>query len=330
MRNPLPAKIPICLRLLRARFHICTASLIEVIESERRELLRGTLLQGIGGFYTAMDADGRRCVLRAQRKLKRARQIPKIGDYVEMTPGTGDGDGWIEAILPRRNELLRPPVANIDKVVLTASAAAPEADLTLIDRMLTAARRAGIEAMLAVTKSEMNPNRAREILAQYRGAGIALHAVSAVTGSGVDALRDALRGSVHAFAGQSGAGKSTLINALYALHQDTGDLSEKIERGKNTTRRCELIPVVGGGMVLDTPGFSLLETELIDPVELQSFWKEFEPYQGTCYFQPCRHASEPKCGVRAAVERGEIDPERHARYVALLNEMQIKWRERYD
>ena len=146
----------------------------------------------------------------------------------------------------------------------------------------------------------------------------------------MEALREALRGSVHALAGQSGAGKSTLINALYALSLETGGLSEKIERGKNTTRRSELIPLPSGGMVLDTPGFSLLDAELFDPVELQDSYPEFEPYAGQCYFKPCYHATEPKCRVLEAVAAGEIDAQRHGRYVELLNEMKIKWRERYD
>ncbi len=292
--------------------------------------MQGTILRGIGGFYTVMDESGALHTLRAQRKLRRERTKPKVGDRVEMLPGAEGEDGWIQAILPRRNELTRPPVANIDRIVIVASAAAPAADLPLVDSMLLAARRRGIEPLLAVSKCELNPDGAREIAAQYRGAGIRVLAVSARTGENVEALREALRGSVHALAGQSGAGKSTLINALYALSLETGGLSEKIERGKNTTRRSELIPLPSGGMVLDTPGFSLLDAELFDPVELQDSYPEFEPYAGQCYFKPCYHATEPKCRVLEAVAAGEIDAQRHGRYVELLNEMKIKWRERYD
>ena len=292
--------------------------------------MQGTILRGIGGFYTVMDESGALHTLRAQRKLRRERTKPKVGDRVEMLPGAEGEDGWIQAILPRRNELTRPPVANIDRIVIVASAAAPAADLPLVDSMLLAARRRGIEPLLAVSKYELNPDGAREIAAQYRGAGIRVLAVSARTGENVEALREALRGSVHALAGQSGAGKSTLINALYALSLETGGLSEKIERGKNTTRRSELIPLPSGGMVLDTPGFSLLDAELFDPVELQDSYPEFEPYAGQCYFKPCYHATEPKCRVLEAVAAGEIDAQRHERYVELLNEMEIKWRERYD
>ena len=292
--------------------------------------MQGTILRGIGGFYTVMDESGALHTLRAQRKLRRERTKPKVGDRVEMLPGAEGEDGWIQAILPRRNELTRPPVANIDRIVIVASAAAPAADLPLVDSMLLAARRRGIEPLLAVSKYELNPDGAREIASQYRGAGIRVLAVSARTGENVEALRESLRGSVHALAGQSGAGKSTLINALYALSLETGGLSEKIERGKNTTRRSELIPLPSGGMVLDTPGFSLLDAELFDPVELQDSYPEFEPYAGQCYFKPCYHATEPKCRVLEAVAAGEIDAQRHGRYVELLNEMKIKWRERYD
>ena len=212
--------------------------------------MQGTILRGIGGFYTAMDDDGALYTLRAQRKLRRDRMKPKVGDRVEMTPGTGEEEGWLQAILPRRNELDRPPVANIDRIVLVAASAAPQADLPLMDRMLVAARRRGIQPILVVSKCELDAQRAREIIEQYRGAQVSAIAVSAHTGENVDALREMLRGSVHALAGQSGAGKSSLINALYGLELETGSLSEKIERGKNTTRASELIPLSGGGMVM--------------------------------------------------------------------------------
>ncbi len=291
--------------------------------------MRGTILRGIGGFYTVMDEQGRTYTLRAQRKLRRGGK-PKVGDHVEMMPGTGEEDGWIEAIMPRRNELDRPPVANIDRVVIVASAATPQADLMLVDRMLVAARRREIEPVLVVSKLELNRQVAEEFLDQYRGAEARALAVSARTGEGLEELREILAGSVHALAGQSGAGKSTLINALYGTHLETGGLSEKIERGKNTTRRSELIPLPQGGMVLDTPGFSLLEGVPFDPVELQNYYPEFENCAGQCFFQPCYHASEPRCRVLEAVAGGEINRARHDRYVELLNEMKIKWRERYD
>lgn len=292
--------------------------------------MQGTILRGIGSFYYVLDEAGAVHQVRAQRKLRRERLKPKVGDRVTFTPGEGEEDGWIHAILPRRNELVRPPVANIDAVVIAAAAAAPLPDLSMVDRLLVNARRSHIEARLVITKCDLDEGLADDILRQYRGAQCAPMKVSASTGEGVDALRECLSGRVHALAGQSGAGKSTLINALYGLSLETGGLSRKIDRGKNTTRSCELIPVAGGGMVLDTPGFSLLETEMFDPVELPESYPEFVPFNGQCFFQPCYHASEPKCAVRAAVAAGEIDEKRHGRYVEILNDTRQRWRERYD
>ncbi len=292
--------------------------------------LKGTILQGIGGFYYAMDESGTVHTLRAQGKLRRERLKPKVGDVVELTPSEGEEHGWILRILPRRNELTRPPVANIDVIVVVAAAATPDPDLMMVDRLLLNARRAGIAARLVINKSDLDAATASDIAEQYRGAEVDPMMVCADTGEGLDALRKALRGKVHALAGQSGAGKSTMINALYGLDLETGSLSRKIERGKNTTRHCQLIPVEGGGMVLDTPGFSLLETELFDPVELKESWPEFAPCEGKCYFQPCYHATEPRCAVRDAVAAGEIDARRHERYAALLDEMKQRWRDRYD
>ena len=292
--------------------------------------MQGTIMRGIGGFYYAMDDAGSVHTLRAQGKLRRERLKPKVGDRVEITPGEGEEHGWIHHILPRRNELVRPPVANIDVIVIVAAAATPDPDLMMVDRLLVNARRAGIEAQLVINKCDLDADRAEDIARQYRGAQVHPLRVCAETGEGLDALRAALRGKVHALAGQSGAGKSTMINALYGLSEETGGLSRKIERGKNTTRQCALIPVPGGGMVLDTPGFSLLETEVFDPVELKEAYPELAPYEGKCYFQPCYHATEPRCAAREAVAEGRIDAQRHERYVALLEDMKLRWRNRYD
>ena len=292
--------------------------------------MQGIILKGIGGFYYALDDGGEVYQVRAQRKLRRERLKPKVGDRVEITPGDGEEDGWIHRILPRRNELVRPPVANIDQVVIVASAAAPQPDLMMVDRLMINARRSHIAVRLVISKCDLDEGGARAILDQYRGAEVSPMRVSAVTGEGIDALRESLAGKVHALAGQSGAGKSTLINALYGLTLETGALSQRIDRGKNTTRSCELIPVPGGGMVLDTPGFSLLETEVFDPVEIRDSYPEFAHDEGGCYFQPCYHASEPRCAVRDAVAAGDIDAQRHGRYVEILNDMRQRWRDRYD
>ena len=291
--------------------------------------MRGILLKGIGGFYYAQDAEGQVYTLRAQGKLRHDRMKPKVGDCVEFSPGTGEEHGWIQRIEPRKNELTRPPVANVDVILVVVASATPQPDLLLADRLILNARRAGISVKLVVSKCDLDRASAEEILKQYRGADVDPIAVSVQDGTGLDPLRESLKGKTHALAGQSGAGKSTLINALYGLNVETGDLSRKIERGKNTTRHCELIPVPGG-MVLDTPGFSLLENDAFDPVELKEKYPEFVPYEGKCFFHPCYHATEPKCAVLDAVQNGNIDANRHARYVELLNEAKERWRDRYD
>ena len=292
--------------------------------------MQGIILRGIGGFYYALDEAGCEHTLRAQGKIRRERLKPKVGDWVEISPGEGEEHGWIHRILPRRNELVRPPVANIDVIVIVVAAATPDPDLMLVDRLMLNARRSHIEVRMAINKCDLTSQSAMEIARQYRAAKVEPILSSARTGVGIDALRTCLKGKVHALAGQSGAGKSTLINRLYGLTLEAGDLSRKIERGKNTTRHCELIPVPEGGMVLDTPGFSLLETDIFDPLEIKESYPELVDYEGQCYFQPCYHTAEPRCAVRDAVASGRIDGERYARYVALSDEMKLRWRDRYD
>ena len=290
--------------------------------------LEGLITKGVGGFYTAVAPDGCAHTLHAQAKLRRQKLTPMVGDHVRFQPGPEGEEGWLMAILPRKNSLTRPPVANIDKVLLVVAAASPEADLLLLDRMLLAARQVGIRPVVAVNKADLDPEKAEAIRSAYQGAADGAFLVSARSGEGVDALREALSGSVHALAGQSGAGKSTLINRLYGLKLVTGQVS-RIERGKHTTRHSELIRLPGGGMVLDTPGFSLLESQLLEPIHLKESYPEFAPYEGNCRFSPCAHASEPGCAVREAVG-GAIDPGRHERYKIIFDEMTQRWKDRYD
>lgn len=287
-------------------------------------------MRGVGGFYTVMDQAGRCYTLRAQAKLRRQRLTPLVGDYVRFTLGEGEENSWLTAILPRRNSLIRPAVANIDYLVITLSAGFPKADLLLADRLLLLCRQAGISPLVAVNKAEEDPQGALALAQQYRGGAAGTFVLSAVTGQGVEALGEALGGTVHAFGGQSGVGKSTLINRLYGLELSTGALSEKIDRGKHTTRHTQLIQVPGGGKVLDTPGFSLLEMKTMDPAELAGLYPEFQPYGDKCRFQPCAHYKEPGCAVKEAVEAGLVSGERHGRYCELYEEMRERWRERYD
>lgn len=292
--------------------------------------MRGVVISGIGGLFTVRNTEGESFHLRAQSKLRHKKLKPLTGDFVEFEPGTGDEDGWLSDILPRNNELVRPPVANIDVMCIVISASVPKADLLLADRLLIFAGMNKIRAMIVINKADEDTQQAEKISAQYASAGCDRVIVSAQTGYGIEELKRMLQGTVHVFCGQSGVGKSSLMNRLYGFSAEVGEISEKIERGKNTTRHCELRPVDGGGMVLDTPGFSLLELPLMEPEKLRERIPELIPYEGKCRFLGCVHISEPDCPVRDAVEAGTIDRERYQRYRILFDDMRERWRNRYD
>ena len=292
-------------------------------------MLRGVIVRGMGGLYTARTPAGEEYVLRCKKKFRRMGLSPLVGDEICFTPGVEEEHGWLEEILPRRTVCLRPPVANVE-LLLIVVAPVPGPDLLLVDRLLVRARQQELSAALVVNKSELDPSLAQTLAAQYAGAGVPVTAVSAREGMGFDALRTVMGTRLCCFTGQSGVGKSTLLNALTGLRQETGEISEKIQRGKNTTRHAELLEA-GGLRVLDTAGFSLLELEdRMDPVELKDAYPEFYPYEGRCRFAPCYHASEPGCAVTAAVEAGEVDAERVRRYRLLLEDVRKAWKERYD
>ena len=290
---------------------------------------RGTLVKGMGGFYTVADEDGTRYTLRCKKKFRHQRITPLVGDEVLFTPGEGEEHGWVEEIRPRRSECLRPPVANVELLIIVV-APSPEPDMLLVDRMMVRARQQGMAVALVVNKCELNEELPERLRREYRGAEVPVLAVSAREERGLEALRQRMAGRLCCLSGQSGVGKSTILSHLLGLTLETGELSERIQRGKNTTRHAELL--MGGGVrVLDTAGFSLLELdEKLEPVQLKDYYPEFLPHEGACRFQPCYHDREPGCDVQAAVGAGEIDPARLGRYRSLLAEVRQTWRERYD
>jgi ribosome biogenesis GTPase len=292
--------------------------------------IKGRIIKGVGGFYYALDGNGEEFTLRAQGKLRRGQQKPLVGDYIEFEPGKGKEEGWILELLPRKNALIRPPVANLDALVITLSASDPQADLLLCDRLIVFARKNNIVPMIVVNKLDENSVFPQSVTDQYGESRVCIYKVSAKTGQGLTELKSALKGLTFAFAGQSGVGKSSLINALYGETQETGDISEKISRGKNTTRFCRLIPLEGDGAALDTPGFSLLELDIMEPEKLASFYPEFETGDEKCRFSPCFHANEPDCAVKWKLFNGEISKERYERYIILLDELRERWNRRYD
>ena len=291
--------------------------------------MEGSILRGIGSFYTVLcDEDGREYTLRAQKKLRHQRLTPMVGDRVRFTPGQGEEDGWLEEILPRRSMLVRPSVANVDMLMLVV-ASVPAPDLLLCDKLILRATQGSMTPAICVNKIDLGDGLARQIEAEYAGTQLRVFSVSAHTGEGVGALREAMRGRVTCLAGQSAVGKSSLLNALFGLSLETGGLSRKTERGRHTTRRAEMM-ALDGMFVLDTPGFSLLELEdAIEPEAFAQLYPEYNALAGACRFQPCLHDREPGCAVHAAVDRGELSAARWARYRELLGEVREKWKGRY-
>ncbi len=291
--------------------------------------MQGRIILGLGGLYTVRDTMGAEYVLRAKGKFRRMQLTPLVGDNVLFTPGAGDEHGWVDEILPRTSVSIRPPAANVQLLIVVV-APSPAPDLLLVDRLLIGAHQQQMDVLLAVNKKDLDPKLPDRLEKEYEKAGVGFLSMSAYKADGLQALREKMRGRLCCMAGQSGVGKSTLLNALFGLELKTGEISQRIERGRHTTRHAELLEK-DGLAVLDTPGFSLLEMDKpLDPVQLQEYYPEFEPYQNQCRFSPCYHHTEPGCRVMAAVQNGELNRERVLRYQTLLGEWKQTWRERYD
>ena len=281
-------------------------------------MTEGIILKGIGGFYYVDTADGL-IECKARGRFRKTVGKPIVGDRVTLEVQPEDGTGYLLDIAPRKNSLVRPAVANLDLVVAVASAASPVTDPFLIDKVTAIAVHKEIGVLVVINKTDENPGD--ELFETYQKSGIDVLRVSALTGEGIDALKARLRGRVAAFAGNSGVGKSSVLNRIDPqFGAEVGAISDRIGRGKHTTRHVELHPIEGGGYIADTPGFSSFETEQMDLVlaeDLQYAFPEFEPYIGQCQFTGCAHVKEKGCAVLAAVAAGEIAKSRHESYVEL-------------
>lgn len=295
---------------------------------EEEKYMQGVLVRGVGSFYTVADPAGRYYTLRCKKKFRHLHLSPLPGDEVLFVPGEGESNGWLEEIFPRRTLCIRPPAANVTRMIIVL-APVPAPDFLLVDRLLAQAVSQKMDAVIVVNKSEIDSTLEERVRREYASCGFRVIAVSAMTGEGIAALQEAMEGELCCFAGQSGVGKSSLINCLLGIERETGALSEKIARGKNTTRHAELL--MGKGLrIMDTAGFSLLENEAgLAPEKLKEYWLEFHPYEGKCRFDSCLHDREPGCAVTRAAEEGQVSQERLERYRTLLAEVRQSWKERY-
>ncbi len=274
------------------------------------------IIKALSGFYYVQTEDGV-VECRARGRFRRQDQSPLVGDFVRITR---QGDkGVLEALLPRKNAFIRPAVANIDQLVVLASCAIPVTEPFLIDRVLAIAQLQSVPALVVVNKDDLAP--AQPLAEIYRRAGVPVLVTSAETGEGIEALREALAGKLSCLTGNSGVGKSSLLNrACPQLQLPVGEVSEKLGRGRHTTRHIELYSLGSNTFVADTPGFSAFDTErmeLVHKEQLQYAFPEFAPYLGHCQFPDCAHRKEPGCAVRKALAEGKIGQTRYSSYERL-------------
>ena len=282
--------------------------------------MEGTILKALSGFYYVDDGENV-TACRGRGKLRHAKVTPLVGDRVEFTP-LGGGQGALETVLPRKNQFYRPAVANIDQLVIIASQAIPITDPFLIDRVTVIAEGNRCESLICINKCDLASGA--DLAAIYQAAGFPTLQVSAETGEGLEELRARIAGKISAFTGNSGVGKSSILNALQpGLALKTGEVSQKLGRGRHTTRHVELIRLSCGALVADTPGFSSFELdkgELCRKEELAGRFREFTPYLDQCRFQDCAHIKEKGCAVLSAVRAGKIPGSRHESYVRLYEQ----------
>ena len=275
------------------------------------------IVKALSGFYYVQTPDGI-VECRARGRFRKEGVTPLVGDLVQISRET-NGKGTVDAILPRRNFFVRPALANVDVLVVLASCAIPETEPFLLDRIFAIAERQNVPVLLCVNKDDLCSGEPLRRI--YAHAGFDVLCTSAETGEGIDALHSRICGKLAAFTGNSGVGKSSVLNALEPeLKLAVGEVSEKLGRGRHTTRHIELYRFSDGTLVADTPGFSSFDTEQMDLIpkeELQYAFADFAPYLGKCQFRDCAHRKEPGCAVRKALEDGLLEPTRYESYERL-------------
>lgn len=291
--------------------------------------MQGKIIKGIAGFYYVQARDACVYECRAKGIFRKDRIKPLVGDNVEITVLDGaEFTGNIDEILPRKNALIRPAVANIDQALVIFAAAKPKPNLNLLDRFLVAMEKQAVKTVICFNKTDLCPEDECVRLGEmYAGSGCRVLFSSASEETGLAELKSVLKGKTTAVAGPSGVGKSSLVN-LVSPHaeMETGEISRKIDRGRHTTRHSELLCIDEDTYICDTPGFTSLAVWDMEKEELRDYFPEFEPYAGQCRFLGCTHTHEPDCAVKAALQRGEISENRYGNYLEIYRELKEKKR----
>ncbi|PRX33527.1 ribosome biogenesis GTPase [Orenia metallireducens] len=284
----------------------------------------GRILKAFGGFFYVYDFESKETYeCRARGRLKQEKVDIIAGDIVNFTIFE-DQTGVVENRKERDNYLFRPPIANVEQVVITSAIREPDLHYKLLDRLLVLAEAEDFEIIICINKVDLSGLEvAKEVLKPYEQVKYKVIYTSVEDNLGIDELRQALKDKVSVFAGPSGVGKSSLLNVIQpGLELKMGEVSERIKRGRHTTRHVELLPLEFGGWVADTPGFSSLDVSSIASEDLQYFFPEILESLDDCKFYPCSHSHEPKCGVKDALEQGKIAEHRYENYLEFLAEIE--------
>ncbi|WP_455543840.1 ribosome small subunit-dependent GTPase A [Intestinibacter sp.] len=286
-------------------------------------MIEGRIIKGIGGFYY-VETDNGLYECRARGIFRKNKITPLVGDFVKISIVDEDNKkGVVEEIEERETELVRPPIANVNKALIVFAVKNPTPHLSLLDRFIVLAERENLEIVIILTKIDLDDDNTFEKIKNiYEPCGYKVIGVSNLEKKNIDKVKEELKDNTVVFAGPSGVGKSSLLNEIDKDFQlKTGDVSDKIKRGKHTTRHAELFELEFGGMVADTPGFSSLTLGDIEDIELKDYFIEFEDYDNCKFGSRCIHQNEPSCAVKEAVENGDIPKERYESYIQLLNEI---------
>lgn len=291
----------------------------------------GMIIKCVAGVYDVL-CDGEVLSAYAAGKFRNQNITPMVGDLVKIKFSQRAGEkNLIIDIFPRKNALVRPPVANVNTLLITVAVKKPNPDLKLVDYLVCYCRLLDIEPVICINKSDYDWDYALKIAQQYIKCGIRAFVTSIDSPSTIENLREDIKTGITCFCGQSAVGKSSLTNYLIGKQQfQTGGLSKKTERGRHTTRHSELVPFGENKWLADTPGFSLLEAPELSEEDFKNLYFEYDEYAQNCRFNGCNHVNEPDCAVKKAVEEGKLPLQRYERYKELFDEVKEKWRRRYD